>query len=809
MGRLAMTEHAARLLVRYRLAVVAVLVCAAAAASWTARELPVEFDPEELVAVDAGVAEERARLEEAFGPSPAAAVVVLDARGSAEPVTSDASLMAIHALARELAAVPGVSRVEGLTTSRLPCAMADDVATLDGLEENGAGADRIATIVAAEPEWFPAGLLSLGEPISLRPIGGDGALTATQCAEVRRAVHSLPLVRRRLVSEDERVTVVVALLDTDEPRRSEEIVRQIRARVASASLRGMEASVTGLPAMREEMNRALREDQVQLVALAALGTLLVLIAGMRSRAGVLLPLGAVGIALALTMGLMAASGAALNLLTNMLPPLLLTIGLAEAMHMVLRHQEELRSGRSAVDAAVEVVRTMWLPCFVTTFTTAVGFAALMFAESSALQTFGAIAASASMLGYVVTVSFVPAALPFFRVKRSAERGPDALDRTLVELADRVAARPFLTIALGLALGAGASWMARGVEVETRLLDQFARGTTIAETCATLEAELDGFRTIELGLFAEPGTFQTVRGLGLLEAIATEARHHDDVLRASSVSDVAHEALALLAANPEARTSPFRTDEGAAALVGLLQEEDPVGLGRLVRQDASAARIEIRVRDSGAARTLALIEVLRAAAAREASEHGVAVELRVGGEAYAASRGLERITRSLGGLSAAVVTIFIVMALLFRSVRLGLLAIPPNALPLLVTLAYMTMRGIPLHASTVIVFTVTVGLAVDGSTHVVSRFREELVAGGDRQEILRRTVLGSGRAVLLSSVTLLVGYVVLLTSRFEPVRLFGELSLVAIAGATVSQTLLLPAMLALWGAPRADKRASDA
>jgi predicted RND superfamily exporter protein len=151
--------------------------------------------------------------------------------------------------------------------------------------------------------------------------------------------------------------------------------------------------------------------------------------------------------------------------------------------------------------------------------------------------------------------------------------------------------------------------------------------------------------------------------------------------------------------------------------------------------------------------------------------------------------------------AAVVTIFVVMALLFRSVRLGLLAIPPNALPLLATLAYMVMRGIALHASTVIVFTVTVGLAVDGSTHVVSRFREELALGGSRREVLRRTVLGSGRAVLLSSVTLLVGYVVLLTSRFEPVRLFGELSLVSIAGATVSQTLLLPAMLAVWGAPR--------
>jgi predicted RND superfamily exporter protein len=145
-----------------------------------------------------------------------------------------------------------------------------------------------------------------------------------------------------------------------------------------------------------------------------------------------------------------------------------------------------------------------------------------------------------------------------------------------------------------------------------------------------------------------------------------------------------------------------------------------------------------------------------------------------------------------------------MALLFRSLRLGLLAVPPNAIPLALTLAYMVARGIALHAATVIVFTVTLGLAVDGTTHVVSRFREELELAEpkvDRAEILRRTVRGSGRAVLLSSLTLMVGYVVLLTSRFEPVRLFGELSLVAIAGATVSQTVFLPALLAVWGMPR--------
>ncbi len=134
-------------------------------------------------------------------------------------------------------------------------------------------------------------------------------------------------------------------------------------------------------------------------------------------------------------------------------------------------------------------------------------------------------------------------------------------------------------------------------------------------------------------------------------------------------------------------------------------------------------------------------------------------------------------------------------LLFRSVRLGLLSIPPNLLPLAMTLAYMVTRGIPLHAATVIVFTVTVGLLVDGATHVIARFREEKERGGTAEAVLARTMETSGRGVVLSSLTLLLGYGALLFSAFEPIRLFGELSAVAIGFALVAQLVLLPAVLA--------------
>ena len=241
----------------------------------------------------------------------------------------------------------------------------------------------------------------------------------------------------------------------------------------------------------------------------------------------------------------------------------------------------------------------------------------------------------------------------------------------------------------------------------------------------------------------------------------------------------------------ARAEAFRSEEQVRALCGLVASGVADPMSRYVTADGSRARIEVRLADRGSRRTLAMLSRFEE---RAAELRGVRVVFS--GEAWDASRGLERIVNSLGGLASTIGVIFLVMTLLFRSVRLGLLSIPPNALPLAMTLAYMVLRGIPLHAATVIVFTVSVGLTVDGSTHVIARFREESGGGGTIEELLHRTMASSGRGVVLSSLTLLIGYGALLFSAFEPVRLFGELSAVAIGAALVAQLLLLPALLAV-------------
>ena len=160
---------------------------------------------------------------------------------------------------------------------------------------------------------------------------------------------------------------------------------------------------------------------------------------------------------------------------------------------------------------------------------------------------------------------------------------------------------------------------------------------------------------------------------------------------------------------------------------------------------------------------------------------------------------------MGSLALALVIIVLILTLLFRSIRLGLLSIPPNLIPLVFTMAYMVWRDIPLNAATVIIFSISLGLAVDGTIHVLARFREETRLNGlSTESALILAARGTGRAIVVSCVTLMAGFSVLLFSNFVPVQRFGELIAVTV-GCTLFATLIVqPVLLKVAGGKATDK-----
>ncbi len=774
-------------LVRRRVAVVSSTLTLALAHGLASPPLRVRFDPRDLVA---GVGDD---------PRPAPDVLLFVVQ--ADDVLAAPVLRWMHALARDASSLPRVAAVESVTTSALPHFRERAPETLEDLGDDP-GSDAldgpIARAVRTSPERFPAGLATLASravgPLVVAPLVGDAPLDDARALEVAALLRELRVADGALVSRDHRVALIALVADAALDDAEGERFVEAAARLAEASAlpTGVSASLAGLPAMRSEMRGALRGDQLRLALLAAFASVLVLVFGLRSTAGVAVPMITVGVAVSATMGALALWGEPLTLLTNVLPPLLVTIGLADAVHLVIRYRDELRSSGDREAAAATTLVTMWRACFVTSLTTAIGFGALMLTETPILQRFGATTALAVMATWVVTVVLVPAMLPFFSGRERIAAGRDAVRRSL-GLLDAIVQR-LAQLAVGvprrvvagatlLALIAGA--LATQLDVDSRVLDQFAADSPTTRTTQLLERDLGGVRTASLELSAAPGYFTSAPGLARIAEIRAMALQTDGVLGARSVVDAMEMAWALMTGEDDARGEALADPQRALALRELVRHPRTDALSS---RDGTRARIELSLGDIGARRTIALLERLR----DFASDGGV--EARLGGEAWRASQGLVRITGSRARVALAVGAVVAVIALSFRSVRLGVLAIPPNVLPLVLTLGYMELRGVPVHAATILVLTVTVGLSVDGVTHVLARVRERVRLETEADVV--ETMSASGRGVVLASATLLVGFAALCTSAFEPVRLFGELSMIAIATSIAAQLVLVPALLAL-------------
>ena len=356
----------------------------------------------------------------------------------------------------------------------------------------------------------------------------------------------------------------------------------------------------------------------------------------------------------------------------------------------------------------------------------------------------------------------------------------------------------MTLAIAAVLGACLVALGARVIVDTTLLEAFTPSDPVHIQTRLLERELDGVLPFEISLAAQTqGRFDDPEVLNAVAEVQAWLETRDGVLSTTSYGDLLHEMWVAWSDDPAMRDTPFRSRAQVAQLASLLESGRPNPIAPYVSFDRRHLRLNIKLSDDGSTAALALADALRdQLTAALGGLDDVTWELT--GDAYTGSLGLDSLIRDLtNSLALAIAVIFGIMTLLFRSLRMGLISVPANVLPLLSTWAYMAVRGVPLNTTTAIIFSVSIGLAVDDTVHFLARFGEERREGVDMDTALLRTARGSGRAIVVTSLMLGFGMLVMLLSTFMPVRLFGELLCVTIAACVVGDLAVLPAMLKIW------------
>lgn len=667
------------------------------------------------------------------------------------------------------------------------------------------------------------GVLGVTSPLSAQvPKEGELGFQPLFDAEGKAAEEALalaandPLLSGLVVSKDLRAAAVSARLD---PRWGNEATRRKTVTAVTevvADVRQafpeVELLLAGVPVSQVVIVDTLKQDQFRFVPLVVLimGALLWL--SFRDLRGVVLPFFATGAATVWTLGYLVLVGHEINVVNNAIVVLILVIGVADAVHLVARFFDELAlarlEGGVEVDQDLVVARTveaMTLPCFLTTTTTSIGFASAIVADVELIKEFGLDAAMGVLLAFWATMLIVPAALgvlPLPKARAPRESRATGLLRNTLARATRFSVRRrFVVLGIFAALLLVAGRLAFEVSANQRIISELPEHDPSLVATRFFEEHLAGIFAVDIVFVAKDKERllapDAIRAMDKLARLAEEQPLAPKVMTYADILMGFDRALR----GPEAKEPVFTWSDEKIRQLQLLfdlasDEDKRRALDGIVSEDGKLARVRGLARDAGSGVVTPFVERMRAEIAGMKLE---GIELKVSGGLVIASRALGNIVTDMASsLIAALVAILVFMTLLFGSLRVSLVALLPNAVPILAALATMGVFGIELRVATALIFSMALGVAVDACVHLLARLREERRREGKAEEdpveeALVRTLSGAGRPVVYATLLLLVGFLVMSLSEFNALRHFALLGGATLLAALLVDLFVLPAL----------------
>ena len=611
------------------------------------------------------------------------------------------------------------------------------------------------------------------------PEGFDEARLTLALSRLKRD----PFVRV-VLSEDGRDAMLGATMRSDRAsmadRRQTRLDLQVQARRLAAE-QGLEAHIGGYPVQRDLLIEAINDEFAALYPFVLLVICVVLALVFRNPIGTIAPLLVVALATVWATGLMQLTAMPPNIFAVAVYVLIAVIGVSDSIHFLSRYGELRGGGAEAIPAVERTVRDLLLPCFLTSLTTAIAFAALALSSVPMIAHFGLQTAMGVLVAYVVTILLIPALLVLF-TPQIPKTEAMALGGWLARVDEFVAkfARPIVLGAATLTI-VGAAGISL-INVNSPLLADLDPDHPILETNRILEDRMAG--VIGLELLIEPASqdLWEVYGperLARIDTLTNRLRELPEVITATSIIDpIRHFADELT----------VRADPATLLPAALLLADNQ--LDAWINEEARVMRIRMRVRDTDTDAALALFgEINRLYEA----VLGTSSAGRLTGQGYIGQMINERIVfhlqlSFLAAMAAVIATLLIVL----RDVRLTLASLLPNLLPVVVLSGLMGYAGIDLRYTSALVLAVVFGLAIDDTIHFVTQVRTSR-----EPDPISGAFATVGPGIVLTSVILGLGFSVLLIGSLVPNRILGGMLLATAVLALAGDLFVLPATLRLW------------
>jgi predicted RND superfamily exporter protein len=545
----------------------------------------------------------------------------------------------------------------------------------------------------------------------------------------------------------------------------------------------------------------MKVDLVLLLIAAFVVILIVMTLIYRSPTGVLLPVAVVALVVIWTMALMELTGKDMDVLANAVPTILVVTGLSVAVHVVTKYMDHLKEGMDKTKALKYTITHVGLANILTTVTTVVGFATLPTSGIKPIDDFGIYTAAGVIFSFIIGYTVLPALLYLLPPpRRFGNLNPKfTWHNFLLTLFTWVINHKKLILFMFGGLIVVMLIGSSRIKENTYLLEDLSKKSQMKKDFVYFEHDFQGTRPFEMAVWVKD-TSKTIFDRDVLEQIDKMERYlRNDYglgFTLSPLGLVKGSNRSLSGGDPEAYVIPESNEKLNRIVREIRAIKNNPMVKSVVTPDLKMGRLRSIIPDIGSRKAHQLdkkfVEFMRSSPGMEL------IDYKITGTAELIDKNNRSLIFNMAkSMIIALVAVSIIFLILFRSWRMVLIGLIPNLIPLLILSGTMGYLGISMKMSTAILFTVAFGIAVDDTVHFLSKLRMEKRNEKSLLYAIKRTYLTTGKAMIIMTMLLCVGFCVLALSSFQALKVVGTMISFTLFFAMVNEMILMPVLIMMF------------
>ena len=677
--------------------------------------------------------------------------------------------------------------------------------------------DSIRAINGVEHVFSVSDIFTLGKDTENRVFTFDKVFkrewtTQNELDSLKSIALSLPFYNQLLYNKDENVYLMMISIKYEvisSKGRVKFMDNLVDKTEAYKKVTGNELRYSGLPYIRTTVGELIESEMYMFIALAIAITAILIFLLFRSFRIVLFSMLVVATSVVWGLGIMALMGYQITLLTAVIPPLIIVIGVPNCVYLINKYHHEYSIHGNKVKALQRVIQKIGSATFLTNLTTAAGFGTFMFTGIGILKEFGLIAAIDIMGVFLISILLIPTIFSFLpppEPRHLQHLESLRLKNVITKVITTTLYRRRMVFIITIALVVFGIFGLLKVESKGYMVDDIPKNHPAYIDLKFFEKNFSGVMPLEIVINTEkPKGVMQEATLNRINRLQNKLTEYHELSRPLSIAEAAKFARqGYYNGNPSQYKLPSGFERGFVMAYLPKQMGNNELLGRFVDTTASVTRIIYNVADVGSIR---ISEIKQSIRTEVDSIFGNQSNLvTIAGGSIISAKGNDYLVRSLFiSLLAAIGIISLFMAGMFKKPRMVFLSILPNLIPLLLTAAAMGYWGISLKPSTVIVFSIAFGISVDNSIHFLAKYRQELIRTNNNSKAsVICAIRETGVSMIYTSVVLFFGFGIFMASKFGGTVSLGLLVSLTLLVALFNNLILLPSILLKIGRGNANE-----